>query len=476
MPKPSSQPTYVMASSVFAERSTSGVPRHTGAASTATTAIIRLKTGSALGASSREAPNDAVTPTPVTRARTRSTGRPACSKRRTTSHSAAALAITTSVLNIHPGALTTMSRNTGSSTRALSRRFRMPDPRGAPNATLVGMAMSHPTEAAVAALVVGDGAIEIRGAEVGPERRRHPELGIGDLPQQEVRDAHLAARADEQVGIRQALGVERAADVRLRHRVRRQLARLHAPREDAKGVEQLVAPAVVEGDEEREARVVARLERDVLEPATDGQRHAGRAPDHAQPHLVLHEVRQLAIDRLLEQPHQHCDLVLRAVPVLRGERVEREEAQPGRVGGADDRARRLHALAMAGHARQAALDRPAPVAVHDDGDVGGHRVRADGLQQRGLGGDGHQKDMISCSFFFASSSILAMNLSVVFWIWSWPRRSSSCDTCLSLASAFSLSLASRRMFRMATRASSANLPTVLASCLRRSSVRVGMTR
>src|SRR5207245_801012 len=83
----------------------------------------------------------------------------------------------------------------------------------------------------------------------------------------------------------------------------------------------------------------------------------------------------------------------------------REEAQPGRVGGADDRARRLHALAMAGHARQAALGRPAPVAVHDDGDVGGHRVRADGLQQRGLGGAGHQKDMISCSFFFRSSSV-----------------------------------------------------------------------
>src|SRR5438094_520451 len=356
MPKPSSQPTYAMASSVLAERSTSGVPRHTGAASTATTAIIRLKTGSALGSSSREAPNDAVTPTPVTRARTRSTGRPACSKRRTTSHSAAALAITTSVLNIHPGALTTMSRNTGSSTRALSRRFRMPDPRGAPNATLVGMAMSHPTEAAVAALVVGDGAIGIRGAEVGPERRRHPELGIGDLPQQEVRDAHLAARADEQVGIRQALGVERAADVRLRHRVRRQLARLHAPREDAKGVEQLVAPAVV------------------------------------------------------------------------------------------------------------------------DGDVGGHRVRADGLQQRGLGGDGHQKDMISCSFFFRSSSILAMNLSVVFWIWSWPRRSSSSviGALLSLASAFSLSLASRRTLRTATRASSAILWTFLTSCLRRSSVGVGI--
>src|SRR6267143_2042162 len=319
MPKPSSQPTYMMASSVWAERSTSGVPRQTGAASTATTAISRLNTGSASGSSNRAAPKDAVTPTPITRARPRSTGRPACSNRRTSSQSAAALAMTTRLLNIQPGASTTMSRNTGSSTSALSRRFSMPEPRGAPNATLVGIATSHPTETPLAALVVGDGAVEIRRPEIGPERRRHPELGVGDLPQQEVRHAHLAARADQQIGIRHALGVERAADVRLRYRLRRQLARLHAARERAEGVEQLVASAIVEGDEQREAGVVARLARDVLEPAADGQRHAGRAPDHPQPHLVLHQVRQLAVDRLLEQPHQHRDLVLRTVPVLRRE-------------------------------------------------------------------------------------------------------------------------------------------------------------
>src|SRR5881296_1472214 len=181
-----------MASSVLAERATSGVPRHTGAARTATTAISRLKTGSASGSSIREAPNDAVTATPATSARPRSTGRPACSNRRTSSQSAAALAITTSVLNIQPGALITMSRNTGSSS-ALSRRLSTPDFRGVSSATLVGIATSHPTEAPVAALVVGDGAIEVGGPEVRPERRRHPQLGVGDLPQQEVRDAHLAA-------------------------------------------------------------------------------------------------------------------------------------------------------------------------------------------------------------------------------------------------------------------------------------------
>src|SRR5712692_2810634 len=55
----------------------------------------------------------------------------------------------------------------------------------------------------------------------------------------------------------------------------------------------------------------------------------------------------------------------------------------------------------------------------------------------------HQIARISCSFFLASSSTLAMNLSVAFWMASWPRRSSSCETFLSLAIALSLSVASR---------------------------------
>src|SRR5215470_11791721 len=224
MPKPNSQPTYVIASSVFAERVTSGVPRHTGAASTATTAISSVKTGSASGSIRRAAANDAVTAAPATIASPRSIGRSACSNSRTSSHSAPTLATTTSPLNIQLGALTTMSRNAGNNTSALARRFSTPDFRGASSATVAGIATSHPTEASVAALIVGDGAIEIGGAEVRPERRRHPELGVRDLPQQEVRDPHLTARADQQVGIRNAMGVEGGAHMGLVEVLRRQLA------------------------------------------------------------------------------------------------------------------------------------------------------------------------------------------------------------------------------------------------------------
>src|SRR5262249_45150080 len=43
--------------------------------------------------------------------------------------------------------------------------------------------------------------VEVVGAEVGPEGLRHPDLGVGDLPEQEVAHAHLARRADQQIRV-----------------------------------------------------------------------------------------------------------------------------------------------------------------------------------------------------------------------------------------------------------------------------------
>ena len=66
------------------------------------------------------------------------------------------------------------------------------------------------------------------------------------------------------------------------------------------------------------------------------------------------------------------------LPVVRGERVEREDVDAERRRRLDDLADAPRALAVAGHARLAARSRPAAVPVHDDGDVhhASRRVRA----------------------------------------------------------------------------------------------------
>src|SRR5947199_2488453 len=66
--------------------------------------------------------------------------------------------------------------------------------------------------AALALLEVEDRLEKVAAAEVRPQGAGDPDLRIGDLPEQEVRDPQLARGADEQVGIGLARGVEVAAD------------------------------------------------------------------------------------------------------------------------------------------------------------------------------------------------------------------------------------------------------------------------
>src|SRR5688572_23378890 len=197
---------------------------------------------------------------------------------RASSHTAAPLTATTRRWNIHAGAATTVRTKSGTSTTVLATRLSIVAP--AALEAVATVAISHSTESARAALELGDGAVQVEGAEIGPEGGGDEELGVRDLPEQEVGDARLTARPDEQVGVGDAVGVERTADVGFRDVLGLQLARLHLGGERAEGVQQLVATAIVEGHEHGHARVVARLAHDMIQSPAYGSGHAGGTADH----------------------------------------------------------------------------------------------------------------------------------------------------------------------------------------------------
>src|SRR5215467_9115434 len=60
-----------------------------------------------------------------------------------------------------------------------------------------GVSIDAP-KAAVPPLKVGHGLIEMPASEIGPQGVGDPELRVCHLPQQKVRQAHLAARADQE--------------------------------------------------------------------------------------------------------------------------------------------------------------------------------------------------------------------------------------------------------------------------------------
>src|ERR1700722_14073296 len=105
-------------------------------------------------------------------------------------------------------------------------------------------ARSSRAEAPAAAGELGKRLLERLAREVRPQLVAEDELGVRRLPQQVVRQALLAARADDQVGVVHLGRVQARTEVLLG-------AAVEAPR----GVDDLGAPAVVERDEQRDPLV-----------------------------------------------------------------------------------------------------------------------------------------------------------------------------------------------------------------------------
>src|SRR5205085_122577 len=108
-------------------------------------------------------------------------------------------------------------------------------------------------ETALPALEFVDRVEELPLAEVRPKRVRDVDLGVSDLPQEEVADAHLAAGTDQEIRVGDAGGAERRRDELLVDGLRRELAALHASGDRAHRVGQLLAAAVADGEDHRHA-------------------------------------------------------------------------------------------------------------------------------------------------------------------------------------------------------------------------------
>src|SRR5687768_17551780 len=121
------------------------------------------------------------------------------------------------------------------------------------------------TEAPLAAAVGCDRRIQRRAVEIGPERVGEVQLGVRELPQQEVADALLAPGADEEVGLR-----------RVAHgKVGRKLLFLNflCPgvflEKPAHRLQDVPAAAVVRGDGEREPPVAGGARLALLDQLAD---------------------------------------------------------------------------------------------------------------------------------------------------------------------------------------------------------------
>jgi hypothetical protein len=207
------------------------------------------------------------------------------------------------------------------------------------------------------------------------------DLAVGDLPEEEVRDAQLAAGADEEIGVARGGGVEVIGEKRLVDHGVAHLLFAQQGHDPVAGVDDLRPPAVVEGDLEEQPLVVLRLVLGVAELALHARVEPLDAADGHEADVVVHQRGQLFPQVLLEQHHQRGHFVAWPLPVLDGEGVEGDGAELEARRGLDDLAHRGDAGAVALDARQVARAGPAAVAVHDHGDVPRQPLQVDFFEE-----------------------------------------------------------------------------------------------
>src|SRR5260221_10478507 len=145
------------------------------------------------------------------------------------------------------------------------------------------------TVAALARLEVDDRLEQVTAAEVGPENLGDVNFCVGDLPEEEIRDAQLAAGADEQVGVDDPGGVEVIGEEALVDGTVAHLALAQHGHDAVHAVDDLRASAVVEGDLEQQAGVRLGGVLGVAELALHARVEAVDAADGREADVVLHE-------------------------------------------------------------------------------------------------------------------------------------------------------------------------------------------
>ena len=245
----------------------------------------------------------------------------------------------------------------------------------------VGKGFAEATEASFAALVGGDGFKEMETVEVGPETVGDEDLGVGDLPEEEVGDALLAGGTNNQIGIGHVPGVEGARDGGLVQGFERAGSKEIVDRaatgvsfggeigeDGSDSVEDLGTGAVVEREREGGAGVFRGCFHGPLHGVLDFLREVEGAADVGHADVVVVHALDVADEVALEELHEEADLGLgTAEVVFKREGVKGEPGKVNAGGGLDDILDRLGALLMAEEALEGAFAGPPAVAVHDDG-------------------------------------------------------------------------------------------------------------
>src|SRR5450631_991104 len=262
-----------------------------------------------------------------------------------------------------------------------------------------GGGLADAAVAAFAFLVFDEGFEQAGAVEIGPERFGDEHFGVGDLPEEEIADAHFSAGTNQEIGIGQAVGVEVAGElifgdaldvtisvsIDLAIAVRVGVAVAVALREyRVHRVDDLGAAAVVQSDTQAHAAVGGGAFGGFADVFLHRGRKIAGAAEKAHANIVFLDEWHFLAEIFAQELHEKISFGFGAAPVFDGKSVEGERFNVQAGAGFNGAAGRFGAVAVPRDAREMAALRPAAVAVHDDGHVARQTREVEFFEQLGF--------------------------------------------------------------------------------------------
>src|SRR6266481_7190684 len=186
-----------------------------------------------------------------------------------------------------------------------------------------GVALADSAVAALPILEFDERFKQPRPVEIGPERFRDEDLGVGDLPEQKIAYAHFPARANEEIRVRQTVCIHVPGQQLFRDRRPASVPVLLC-QDGIHGIDDFRAPAVIQGHAQHHAGICGRLFHGIANIVlhADGKLVGAAEETHAD--IVFLQQRHLPAEVFAQELHQEVDFRFWPAPVLNGKRVERE--------------------------------------------------------------------------------------------------------------------------------------------------------
>ena len=201
---------------------------------------------------------------------------------------------------------------------------------------------------------------------------RKVKLRIRRLPEEKIAQTKISARTDEEVDRRIARRIKRIGKKDLINLLRSNLPCCRAFGDGSYGTHDLVLAAIVRRQIEVNARIPYHKCLGIRHPTLKALGKAVASADEVQAHLLCVHLRKLLFQEGVKEPQEEIDFALWTLPVLRGERVDREHLNPHIRSSTHDPLERACPLLMSRRARFPLCLCPTPVSIHNNRDMARH--------------------------------------------------------------------------------------------------------